>query len=579
MQTVSTYIMRTLKLSGVDVVFGYPGQSNLHLLHAAREAGIRYVQTADERSAGFAAAGYALSTNRPVAVCVSKGPAASNLLTSLMSAGKDGVPVVALTGNVGDQYAGLNAFQAFDPVRVFMEAGAVKSARFVNDPARIPGALAELFRTAWTEPQGPTLLDIPYDICACGLGAEPAAIRIPPAEDVAGVDSSVLEAARSLEQAVRPVLLVGRGARLHYEQVRQFAALYDLPVVHTIGGTGVMSSDDPRYGGLLRHNGSTQAAHLVQNADLVIALGTGLDERATGSRSRFAPYASKVHVDLDANVLARQEDGIRVRAAVSRFLLDVARLAPSAGDHRDWILEARAHAASGTRRRKGLEPLTAGEIVDAASEVLAESIVVKDSGSHKYWITRLAPCRAPRMSVASCHFGSMGFGLPAAVGASIGSPRQRVVAMCGDGCFLMSFQDLLTVAGEECHNLKIVIFNNGGLGSTRDFEARVCPEAQPISDFGGHVSCVDLASSLGIESHVVAQRGQLPGMVEALKSPGLMVFDCRLDRVEVMSPAASYRDSLDSLLTLTHPPAAGAREELVPVQGSLPAAGCGRPAR
>lgn len=552
MQNVAEYIARTLGATGARVMFGYPGQSNLRLLQACRSSGIRYVQTADERGAAFAAAGYADSSDAPAVVCASKGPAATNLLTSLMSARRDGVPLLAITGNVAQVFRGRNSFQEFDPAPAFMAAGAVKDARYVDRPEHVPEALRALVRTGWTEPRGPVLLDMPYTLLSSGLDTQAGAIEIPGRVTTLADARSrheIQRVARHLQEARRPVVVVGRGARRDYRQVRELIAAFDLPAVHTMGGAGVVATSDPRYGGFLRHIGSGDAAYLVQNADLVLALGTGLDERATADPASFAPGAVKIQVDLDPDALGRSVPiDVAVNESVLAFLTELALCLPRQTRHREFFDDLAAWRRSEPKPVMNRTALGAREVIDAMSGPLHDAIVVKDSGSHKYWVTKQAPCALPRHSIASCHFGSMGFGLPAAVGASIAAPHEPVVAVCGDGCLLMSLAELRTAAQEQCDNLKIVVFNNGGLGSTRDFEHRMGVSDHVISDFDGHPDCAGIARSMGIRSYSVRRRDDLPMLSERLGRNGLALFDCHIDPAEPMSPSVPYTQPLEGLL-------------------------------
>ena len=551
MQNVAEYIVRTLNLMKVKCIFGYPGQSNLQLLRSAVSAGMRYVQTADERSAAFAATGYTESSGEPAVVCASKGPATTNLLTSLMSARLDGVPMLAITGNVAQTCYGRNSFQEFDPVATFAAAGAVKSARYVDRTEHVPAALADMVRIAWTEPCGPTLLDLPYTLLSGDLETQAQPIGIPERVSVlsgARGRRDVHEAARHLERARRPVVIVGRGARRDYRHVRAFIKSFDIPAVHTMGGTGVIESSDHRFGGFLRHTGSSDAAYLVEHADVILALGTSLDDRATAERESFAPNAVKIHVDLDPKALGRTIPAdVAANESISAFLTELSSCTAS-GIGRTFLDDLAAWRRSEPKWDAQDGPLTAREIIDAASGAFRDAIIVKDSGSHKYWVTQYAPCSLPRNSIASCHFGSMGFGLPAAVGASIANPETPVVAVCGDGCVLMSSAELRTAVQERCDNLKVIVFNNGGLGSTRDFERRNNASGRPISDFGGHVDCAAIAVSMGMECYRISRRDDLPLLSTRLGRSGLALFDCHIDPAEPRSPSVPYTLPLAAIL-------------------------------
>jgi acetolactate synthase-1/2/3 large subunit len=550
MRTVADFVAQTLRLAGAEVVFGYPGQSNLGLLHALGPAGIRYVQTADERAAGFAAMGYTLSTQKVGAVCVSKGPAATNLLTPLMSAMKDGVPLAVVTGNVARACRGRNGFQEFDVSSAFANAGAVKAARYCHASDDIPGALACMLEAAFTPPYGPALVDIPYDLLAHPCSADP--VRVQTAGRVSAYDEPVDErllrqAAAHLAAAERPLIIVGSGARRDYQLVRTFAAAYDCPVVHTMGGTGVIPTTHRLYGGLLRHNGSRTAARLVGRADLILVLGAGLDERATGEREGFARGAARIQVDVSANVLRRHQPlAVAIRGSIRAFLqgLDARALATS---HAPWTADFLRAALVQSDAAPAREALTARDVIGAAHAALADAIVVKDSGSHKYWVTNLAPCADPSQSIASCHFGSMGFALPAAIGASIGNPGRAVIAACGDGGLLMALPDLLTAARECCENLKVLVFNNAGLGSTRDYERRAYSGRPSLSDFGERLSFARYAAAMGIENAVIGTRADLDRLSAALAARGLAVIDCAIDPTEPFAPSVPYLGPLARL--------------------------------
>lgn len=559
MQTVAQYVMRALKESGVEVLFGYPGRSNLLLLEAACATGIRYVRMADERSAGFAAIGYIDATGgKPSAACACSGPGTTNLLTPLLSAKVDGLPLLAITGNVADADMRRRGFQEFHPCEAFVAGAAVKAARFATAAAQIPDILQELFCAGWTQPQGPVLLDIPSHLLAAPLPPTPYRL-IPPVVNPHSMDEKaqarIREVAQLIKESNRPLFLVGRGARADFRLVRFCAARLDVPVVHTMGGCGVVASDDPLYGGLLRHNGDRSAAYLVQHADVVVALGTGMDRHATGDPKYFAPRASIVHVDIDTGVPARAGLAtLPVHALVGTFLRALLRLLPDELRHERLRQELAAWQAEPPVGVVEEQSIAAREVVAAVADVMGECVVVKDSGAHKYWVTKYAPCLVPRRSVASCHLGSMGFGLPAAIGASIGCPDETVMCVGGDGGFMMTLADIPTAVHQRCSNLKILIFNNGGLGSTRDYERRVCRTSTSISDFGGHLPVVSYARGLGVESHLVSDRAELAALGARMRAPGLVLFDCVIDRTESMTAVIPYGEPIGQLSSEGSPP-------------------------
>ncbi|PYQ92704.1 MAG: hypothetical protein DMG02_00380 [Acidobacteria bacterium] len=551
MQNAAEFIMCSLRASGVDVVFGYPGQSNLRLLRAAARAGVRYVQMADERGAGFAASGYIEATGRPAVVCVSKGPGTTNLLTPLAAATVDGVPLVAIAVGVSAERRNQNAFQDFNACEAFAVGRAVKAARNCYAPAHLPALVTELLIVSWTPPRGAVLLDIAESVLEDAIEAAPVAVSMReshPATLSPAATLSASQAVAALRSALRPVLVVGSGARDDYLRIRAFSARRSIPTVHTIGGTGIIATGERHYGGLLRHNGSREAAYLTAKADAIVALGTGLDERATGEPSQFAVNALKVHVDVNPEVLQRCDHvtNVRVPGSVAAFVDLVDGALASDINYEEWLHEFEAKRGDWSVQHTCHGQIRAGELVRAIADVLCDSIVVKDSGAHKYWVTNLAPCNAPQNSIASCHFGAMGFAIPAAIGASVGRPHDRVVVTCGDGGALMALSDLVTAMREGCHNIKVIVFNNAGLASTRDYEWTLGDVT--ISSFSQPLALASFAAGLGVGSMTVSNRDELRVLCDVLKADGLMLVDCLLDPSESLNPVVSWRRALAALV-------------------------------
>jgi acetolactate synthase-1/2/3 large subunit len=473
----------------------------------------------------------------------------TNLLTSLMAAADEGLPIIAIAGNVAADCRGRRSFQEFDPVATFTAAGAVKAAEYIEQPDRVPDAFERLVTIAWTEPRGPVLLDIPYNTLSAEVrSAAPRAYWGSQRQKIKCKSQDVSTAISRLDQAQRPLLVVGRGARNAYQLIRRFIAKSGIPAVHTMGGTGIVSTDDPLYGGLLRHNGSPDAIHLAQNADLIVALGTGLNERATGDRRQFAPHATKIWVDVDARAFTRTiRADVAIETTVSAFMKGILPHTRRRATWRAWNSHQQTPAADSDMTANS-RFVSMNEVITAAAPELCKAIVVKDSGAHKYWVTRTAPCRLPSDTVASCHFGAMGFALPASIGASLACPQKQVVAICGDGGFLMSLSDLRTAVNESCGNLKILVLNNCGLASTREYELRLCGSAA-ISRFATPVDCAGHARCFAMRAESVGDRAALRKISELLRAPGPLLLDCLVDPEESLRPCGSYSDSLSLALT------------------------------
>jgi len=475
-------LVRALEELDVDVVFGIPGGAILPAYDPIFDSQrLRHILVRHEQGAGHAATGYAQATGR-VGVCMAtSGPGATNLVTPIADAYMDSVPIVAITGQVPSGAIGTDAFQEADICGITMPI--TKHNFLVQDAAEIPRVLAEAFHLAATGRPGPVLVDIAKDALQARTEFRwPVELQLPGYRPAAKPSSKqIREAARLIIEAKRPVLYVGGGvlkARASAE-LRQLAELTQAPVVTTLMARGAFPDSHPLHLGMPGMHGSVAAVTALQKCDLIIALGTRFDDRVTGKLSTFAPGATVIHADIDPAEISKNR------------VADV----PIVGDARDAItdltvaLRAEAEAGrtpdyAGWRRQcegwkrtypVGYEPESDGSlnpqyVVERLGRLAGpDAIYVAGVGQHQMWASQFVSYENPNTWINSGGLGTMGFAVPAAMGAKVGRPDALVWAIDGDGCFQMTNQELTTCAIEGIP-IKVAVINNGSLGMVRQWQ-------------------------------------------------------------------------------------------------------------
>jgi acetolactate synthase-1/2/3 large subunit len=476
-------LVDTLQRVGVEHIFGLPGGAVLPLYDALYGApGLRHILVRHEQGAGHAAQGYAAATGR-VGVCLAtSGPGATNLVTPLADANMDSVPMVAITGNVPSSAIGSDAFQEADIRSIAMPV--TKHSFLVTNPDEIAATVASAFHLAASGRPGPVLVDVSKDalqgrtsVDAARLlplrGYRPAAVPTPEA---------VRDAVSLMLASRRPVLYVGGGtirAGAHAE-LRALAELTGIPVVTTLMARGAFPDHHPQHMGMPGMHGTVAAVAALQRSDLIISLGARFDDRVTGARDSFAPNARVIHADIDPSEINknRSADVALVGDARSTIALLTAEYAArvQAGatpDYAEWVA-----ACDRTKRRYplGYEQPHDGSL--APQEVIArigavagpEAVYVSGVGQHQMWASQFITYERPRSWICSGGLGTMGFAVPAAMGAKVGRPDATVWAIDGDGCFQMTNQELATCAVEGIP-IKVAIINNAALGMVRQWQA------------------------------------------------------------------------------------------------------------
>jgi acetolactate synthase-1/2/3 large subunit len=480
-------LIKSLEMEGVDVVFGLPGGAILPVYDPIIDSPIRHILVRHEQGAGHMAEGYAQATGRPGVAMVTSGPGATNIVTPLADAYMDSIPMVVITGQVPTAAIGTDAFQEVDIVGI--TRGITKHNELVTEAADIPRVIREAFHIATTGRPGPVLVDIPKDIVDPTNPRSAMEWYWPDAVDLPGYhpqvegDAALVEAAaRLILQSERPVIYAGGGilkARAA-GALRALAELLDIPVVTTLMARGALPDDHPLCLGMPGMHGNYTAVTSMQEADLLIALGSRFDDRVTGKLSGFAPEAKIVHVDIDPAEIGkvrRPDVGITgdCRLVIEEMIVALKALgAPDAQPDRS----AWKSTISGWQETYPLtyEQSEPGELLKPqyVLETLRDNtpedtIVASGVGQHQMFASQYWTFRHPYTWINSGGAGTMGFAVPAAIGAKVGRPDRMVWAVDGDGCFQMTAQELVTAAAERIP-VKIAILNNAYLGMVRQWQ-------------------------------------------------------------------------------------------------------------
>jgi len=474
-------LVQALERAGVEVMFGIPGGAILPAYDPLFDSSIRHILVRHEQGAGHAAEGYAAATGR-VGVCMAtSGPGATNLVTPIANAYMDSIPIVAITGQVPSASIGTDAFQEADIRGITMPI--TKHNFLVTDPAEIPRRIAEAFHIASTGRPGPVLVDIAKDaLQALTTFAWPETIDLPGYRPVTRPHSKqVREAARLILESKRPVLYVGGGvlrARASAE-LRMLAELTGIPVVTTLMARGAFPDSHPQHLGMPGMHGSVAAVGALQQSDLLITLGARFDDRVTGKLSSFAPDAKVIHADVDpAEISKNRTADVPIVGDCREVIADL--IVALQGDaHQAVEIDLGAWWATLDRLREtsphGHAPPTDGElapqyVIERLGAIAGpDAIYTAGVGQHQMWAAQFVKYERPDSWLNSGGLGTMGYAVPAAMGAKVGRPDATVWAIDGDGCFQMTNQELATCALNDIP-IKVAIINNGSLGMVRQWQ-------------------------------------------------------------------------------------------------------------
>ena len=539
-------LMECLKAEGVDVVFGLPGGANLPTYDAFYDAGIRHILVRHEAGGGHAAEGYAKATGKVGVSLATSGPGATNLITPICDAMMDSVPVVFITGQVRTELLGTDGFQEADTIGITMPV--VKHSFMIQHPLEIPRSIHEAFHIARTGRPGPVVVDIPQDLSRADIPYEPVSdVRLPGYQPtIEGNQKQIRIAAKALANARRPIIYAGGGvvSANAAAELTELATADRFPVTCTVMGLGAFPGTHDQWLGMLGMHGTRAANYAMDEADLICAVGARFDDRITGKLSEFAPRAKFIHIDIDPaeiskNVPAHIPIVGDARNILPRLTAEYRAVAGEPGRLEEWWSRIRVWQE---RHPLRYEDSTDSEIkpqfmIQSMYEATGgDAIITSDVGQHQMWTAQYYHFAKPRRWINSGGLGTMGFGLPAAMGAKVGCPDQTVVCIAGDGSVQMNMQELATCA-QEGIAIKVFIMNNGYLGMVRQWQELFWDKRYSSVDMGQWPDFVKLAGAYGATGLRFEDKNTLVSdMKEALAMDGPVLVDVRVTREENTYP-------------------------------------------
>ncbi|ACT05031.1 acetolactate synthase, large subunit, biosynthetic type [Dickeya chrysanthemi Ech1591] len=540
------WVVQALRAQGVETVFGYPGGAIMPVYDALYDGGVEHLLCRHEQGAAMAAIGYARSTGK-VGVCIAtSGPGATNLITGLADALLDSVPIVAITGQVGSALIGTDAFQEIDVLGLSLAC--TKHSFLVESIDSLPEIMAEAFAVARSGRPGPVLIDIPKDIQLAEGDFSPCFM---PVDDAMPFSiQQVTEARAMLAQAKKPVLYIGGGVGMAQAvpALRTFIETTRIPAVATLKGLGAVEKDYPYYLGMIGMHGTRAANLMVQECDLLVAVGARFDDRVTGKLSAFAPHASVIHMDIDPAELNKlRQAHVALRGDLNQLLPALQQPLNIA----DWRQQAAMMRAEYEWRydHPGEAIYAPALLRTLADRMPAETVITTDVGQHQMWAAQHMHFTRPENFITSSGLGTMGFGVPAAVGAQVARPDDTVICISGDGSFMMNVQELGTIKRKRLP-LKIVLLDNQRLGMVRQWQQLFFDERYSETNLSDNPDFLMLASAFGIPGRQITRKDQIDSALDALlNSEGPYLLHVSIDENEnvwpLVPPGAGNETMLD----------------------------------
>ena len=551
-------IITSLRKEGVKVVFGYPGGAVLTLYDAVYQMEFPHILTRHEQGAVHAADGYARSTGEVGVVFATSGPGATNLVTGIATAYIDSIPMVCITGQVGNPYIGKDSFQEADIVGITTPI--TKHNYLVKRVEDLPRVLKEAFYIARTGRPGPVVIDIAKDVFAAKIDysyPETVSLKGYRGENP-GKEAEIEQVITALEQAKKPLLFIGGGVTLSgtANEIRRIIARTDIPVVSSLMGLGCVPGDDSHFLGMVGMHGSYAANIAMTEADLVIGIGVRFDDRVTGKLDVFAPKAKIAHFEVDPAEIGKN---VPVDYQVKGDLgWSLPRFADSleaeefafAEIYSGWLAQVRALNQDKPFSYVKRENIIAGpQIVETVSKMLGKGdIVATDVGQHQMWAAQFYNAREPRKFITSGGQGTMGYGLPAAIGAKLANPDKQVVLFTGDGSIMMNCQEFATAADNDIR-VKVVVLHNHVLGMVTQWQRAFYGERYSNTILKGKTDLVKLAEAMGVKGYRVSEPEKLQAVLqEAFDYEGPALVDVMIPEDDDVLPMVAPGEPLDNMM-------------------------------
>jgi acetolactate synthase-1/2/3 large subunit len=555
-------LLNCLARENVECIFGYPGGVTLPLYDAMYDFPIRHVLVRHEQNAAFAAQGYARTTGKVGVCCATSGPGATNLVTGLVDAMMDSIPIVALTGQVSAKLMGTDAFQEADTFGITRSA--TKHNFLVKNISDLPQVIHEAFYIAASGRPGPVLVDVTKDVFQAQSHYTPVTeIHLPGYRVFSeGHSGQIRRAAQMMWEAERPFVYAGGGivAANASQELRALVELLDAPTVCTLMGLGGLPSEHRNFISMPGMHGSYAANMGMSHTDLIVALGVRFDDRVTGRLAAFAPHAKIIHVDVDPAEIGKNRHADLpivgdVKKVLPKLTAGLTELAPTmkernAGSRQAWWQQIRdwrdEHPLVADKSETEIKPQHLMAEIDRLSN--GRAIVTSDVGQHQMWSAQLIRFNEPRLWINSGGLGSMGFGLPSAIGAQFARPDKLVFAIVGDGGFQMSIPELATIANHALP-IKIIVMNNGYLGMVRQWQELFYNNRLSQVQLSGFPDPEKLAGAYGFKGRTVESVDEMPrALEEAVADAGPYLLNVKVSPFENVYPMVPAGGAINEMV-------------------------------
>ncbi|WP_170020191.1 acetolactate synthase large subunit [Campylobacter sp. RM16190] len=539
----SQMISEALHKEGVEIVFGYPGGAALNIYDETyKQKYFKHILVRHEQAAVHAADGYARASGKVGVAFVTSGPGFTNAVTGLATAYSDSIPIVLISGQVASSLIGTDAFQEIDAVGISRPC--VKHNYLVNSIEELPRILKEAFYIARSGRPGPVHVDIPKDITAAiGDFDYPQEIKMLTYKPTyKGNAKQIKKAAEAISAAKRPLLYLGGGvvASSTSELVRKFAKKTGIPAIETLMGLGVLAYDDENLLAMAGMHGSYAANMALSETDLLIALGARFDDRITGKLSEFARYAKIIHVDIDPSSISKIVNAHFPIVGDLNFVLEelIEKVEVNPENIKDWKdILSRYDKLNPLAYSDSDEILKPQWVIEETAKIAGDDTIVStDVGQHQMWAAQFYPFSRPRQLITSGGLGTMGYGLPAAIGSKCADPKKTVINFTGDGSILMNIQELMTAAENGIAVINIIL-NNNFLGMVRQWQTFFYEKRYSSTDLSVQPDFVKIVEGFGGVGFVCRTKDEFrKALKEAIKLGKVAMLDVRVDRFEDVLP-------------------------------------------
>ena len=547
-------LLEALERQGVDIIFGYPGGAIMPVYDVLPKTNLRHILCRHEQGCGMAAIGYARATGKTGTALATSGPGATNLVTAIADAYLDSVPTVFITGQVTSDLMGTDAFQEVDIFGITLPV--VKHSYIARDPADIPGMVAEAYFIAAEGRPGPVLIDLPKDVANAVTTERHRWRPYPKVKPEMGQSADIAQAEELIRAAKKPLFYIGGGIAQGdgVQELRDLVERTQIPVVSTLKGLGSLDSDHPQFLGMLGMHGLRAANYAVQECDLLIVAGARFDDRATGKLDTFAPDAKVIHMDIDiAEINKLRTVDVGLDGSLKKNL---AALNPGKSDCDDWRSLCYVRRAEHAWDYKSpITSMKSGGVYapkllhDLSRRADDSAIFTCDVGQHQMWVAQHCYFDDPKDHITSGGLGTMGFGVPAGLGAKLGAPDRTVITVSGDGSIMMNIQELATLFRYDIP-LKIVLLDNSALGMVRQWQEVFFEQNYSEVNLDDNPDFALLAKAFQIDAFTVTRGDEVDaGIDRLLAAEGPILMHVKIDTYEnvwpLVPPGRSNADMME----------------------------------